>query len=482
MFTIRDCRTEIYRDVTRIIDQTGGLSELRMNENLVEEITDRIFKNEFIHNLRSRKVIIHVTHTDADGVGCGVVFSTAIKSIWRNNNFSIDPRVCTFCVNERISTDMLRMILTVYSVVISIYNSTCDDMRYQVKASPDFVCVSDLNLDPHALFSTINEVYGDVTLQSLSDMVMYMKENVGHIGWGYKVPLGFLYIDHHETNSLFTEKPSTRYSDPRYRYFKSQLENHSIIKPGFVKEEGRKVSATYIMANDEFIMESLTTAGVGENISKFANAISQWDTFSWRDYPEFNTGCETDVMFLLSMYSPGDLIEMMESSYGHFIKHPNSELLNSSRLPIFMVDNPELQITLHTVQDAYENMLRWYMNEENGAWGTFGYGDRLYDVLVIPAPEKYISLIMHHMMNERKDYRDKATKNPYTFILAFYVSSGAVSLRTQSNDFSVGQLSKELFNGGGHAQAAGGKPSVDAMKSILSFWVDYLHSNNTKKE
>lgn len=527
----KEVETEIYNKVMEIIDETGGMDELIITEDLVSSIVEKLavkFTKDF-------PIGIHITHIDADGVGCGVVFNTAVYSAYKvlgKNLFSdeVDTNLVTFCVGERVSTDMLRLILTVFKIV-SIYIWKDDDYitnyfsmnrRFFIKYYPDFLCMSDVNLNPYKFYKTFVKLYGDdVKLTSIFD---------GLLGWYYygdiffdnndspedrekfheflrrKNPqkihesgdsIGFLYIDHHSTNSMLVKQDANATGDVGYEEFKERLNKLSIIKTK-KRSDGSFASATLLMAMFPLFDEYFERCHVLNDIYEFANDISQWDTFGWRDCPKFNTGHEFDVMFLSYIYSPNELIDILSKEFYQFIDYSIGdnndkpffdhfdlcEKFGSDERPIFppliypdmvspvyFYNNPELIKLLEVSKNEYEKVLSWYLNERNGVWIYMDFRGKRVATLIVPAPEKYISIIVHNMMESRKDYHDMEKENDNVMVLGFFIKTGTISLRTRSNNFSVAEMSKELFNGGGHPQAAGGKPSMPEFVNIVTKYI-----------
>lgn len=191
--------------------------------------------------------------------------------------------------------------------------------------------------------------------------------------------------------------------------------------------------------------------------------VSQWDTFSWRDRPELNTGKEFDFVYAQNFYTPYELKDkildfivyvprcnrklvpgffMLDDILGdasHYGKLVMEKCLKESIRSAVVLDECEVlkllcNLTLYQYEAVTDIKIPDY-------------------IILLPYPTSNPSLIVE-WMTEDELYTSLGDSIIWTIMFDF--KDASISVRSK-NDANIVRLDKfaKVMGGGGHPQAAG---------------------------
>lgn len=440
-----------------------GVRNFTVTEKMVSHYAEKINR---MSNPINKLWVLHITHTDADGVGCGFMVEYPCR-MHEDIMYVTTEYVATHNATEYLvaSLFLFQEIYRNYGALREGYDYTFEYFR----ECPDEIIVSDVSLNPEILYLALDKLYPRFRLRKAFSKI-------------FTNAIGFLYVDHH-TTAVINFDEFYGFSD--YGAFLLELEHLCRVVPEIDPIDGdRKISATEILRRyivNECPELKLTPNTFGYEVTKtISNAISQWDTFEWRDHPKYNTGHERDIQFMLSFYKPKFIVD-------HLVKNAivSDQVVNThinavgheedDYFDIFeMLYDEELLIALRNAEEKFNHSVGWY--KEHAVWIT---DEALVDdsgnqimTLLIPGPEDYASLVFHEMMVDEKFIESvKDLDITQYMVCGFYINSGALSLRTNCTDLDLSTMATRL-GGGGHPQASGCKPDKETFACIVMKWIN----------
>lgn len=441
-----------------------GIRNFTVTENMISRFILNINRNS---NLINKRWVLHITHTDADGVGCGFMIEY-LCCMNEDTNFVTTEYVATHTATEYLVATLF-LFQEIYRNRSGLKEVYDDTFKYFIH-HPDEIIVSDVYLNPEILYLAFEKLYPGIRLRK-----SFSKQVANTIG--------FLYVDHH-ASSVIDFDSFHDFSD--YGTFLLELEPLCRIVPGIDPVDGdRKISATEILRRyivDECPEFNLKYDDFGYELTKLmSNTISQWDTFEWRDHPKYNTGHERDIQFMLSVYKPNQIVEKFIAAayeFGSAVRvygFGQIDGVDISDVDTFdMCITDDLRIAMTSAEEKFNRSVNWY--KEHAVWITDEYlvddfGNQVM-TLLIPGPEDYASLIFHEMMVDEKFIESvKDLGITRYMVCGFYIKSGSLSLRTNCTDLDLSTMATRL-GGGGHPQASGCKPDKETFSRIVMKWIN----------
>lgn len=246
----------------------GSSYELEQKEKELTVLKTTVFKSQFA-NLRKDDVILHITHTDLDGVGCSVVLREYYKDTAEK------PHIAT-----RFVSDYDRVLDAVKSE-ISHLNVTSMANKYPNKASL-VILITDHNPFSKCDDYVANQMMDFMKSDEVSKNVMSMIDS------GRFDDVTMIILDHHRTNFLIglndvIESPNDSARLERYN-------GHAVLASAYkgmrrlagTEENGDFVSICTLMLTDvnnsaTFLLSEILQ-NVDDKVKNFAYEVSQHDT------------------------------------------------------------------------------------------------------------------------------------------------------------------------------------------------------------
>ena len=426
-------------------DRILTFEELRMKQHTDPSETD---KTNF-----TVSVGLQCTHTDADGYGSAMILQLFNSWIYETRKAEREQdedfiNVFTPVVKcpEYMSNHYIEMAMNV------IYDMCSEQM-------PRYLFITDIFMSP-ATAQEISQHYDwvdDFDYQILSASGDKDLKNQA------------IYIDHHLTNPWFTKLNDSK-SMPKGIYVCPTAGDLSRYKDIDLLNLSNdcKISATLIAYS---VLVGNIRRGLHEHSfvpvrreDKLINelyflcrTISQWDTFEWRDHPQFNVvdnpeyGVTAEMIGNLEFEKP--LIFIMNKLFEYLWSRRD---FSSDKFPYFETSYGESMVgNDHYLKMAAEKLFAISAVVKSS---EINIGDS-YD-----APEKWVivpfptlgnfSLICHYMMN--LDGYKKLQEDGTTGVIALDLMDSTISFRCNEpvEKARVDKVAKAL-GGGGHMQAAG---------------------------
>lgn len=331
-----------------------------------------------------------------------------------------------------------------------------------------------------------------------------------YMDWNYNVNEAML-IDHHVTNPFYHEfktngtplpvgvyvcptlgelKTLKGVTIPDELKFEVNLEHRSSKIPNI---DDLKISATYItevVLNDNvrgmiehdirYMNEDCNAYDeYSERYHSICQAISQWDTFEWRDRPEFNEKSVRPIWIGNMGYNKPILEEMndllrdiWEENTDIAINYEDRELIRQEYFDELAANNRSLRNMADKLM--YDAAI---VSSENLKINS----ERLHCPKIwVVAPFPTIgnaSLVAHYMMVS--DAYGKLKENDSVGIIMFDPMTTTISFRTDETVVFVNELAK-FYNGGGHPQASGCKDPIFATSLKLYLQKIATYRKDTK--
>ena len=323
-----------------------------------------------------------------------------------------------------------------------------------------------------------------------------------YMDYNYNVNEAML-IDHHVTNPFYHEyktngtplpvgiyvcptlgelKRLKCVTIPEELQFESSFAYHSSKIPNI---DDLKISATYIaevvlndtvrrmIEHDIRYMNDDDTAydRYAERYHSICQAISQWDTFEWRDHPEFNKKSVRPIWIGNMGYNKPILEEMhdlltdiWEESTDITINYYSRDIIRQGYFDEMSANNRSLL----KMADAL-----WYnaaiVTSENLRIDSEKLNcPKIWVVVPFPTIGN-ASLVAHYIM-EKSPY-EQLKENGTVGIIMFDPISTTISFRTDETSVCVNKLAK-FYYGGGHPQASGCKDPIFA--ASLKFYLQQI--------
>ena len=458
---------------------------------------------------------LHVTHNDADAVGCAV--EAQLFSNWWYSYTSVDP----MDVRKYSHLPPHKPALENVVVMIPAYNPA----PYIVSAALIARWVESYFAEMVSGFSWKQFIISDLYC---SDDAFSMI-NVILEGNSYT---SCLYVDHHSSNpncnqpdhileSIPVEhRVGMGYTVPKC-WVQSKL-SMGQLRPLVAQAIGQPCDLFDSIENDRFVQTSaalqLTLYFLMYMRSSYATAltpipnhyqklmmvmlffgleISQWDTFSWRDFPELNMGHEFDLIYLQSFYSD---IEMKNLILDYLVDQEADTIsCRENILPEKKTDAIRYGEMAHWkfYQEAEKNMVYITLEQFFRIINDYVEETESYDLpgrlreaqvqfpdgfILCPYPLGNTSILVEWLQNG--DRYKTLVQEKSTWMLLFDWKNGTLSLRTKMDGESA-RLDRfaKAMGGGGHPQAAGFRDMEFAHQIRMTYcnacYLETNHSSNT---
>lgn len=447
-------------------DIMASCTDMNLDADTVRKIVEQIDGQLPSEGVPSKcDVVVHITHTDIDGVGCATVGALYAQGI---GAFPVVVMAPAYASKQwQITT----------ATVLKHWWSEED---IYIKG----LIVSDIATD--------------------TDMIKRMNDIIQ----GIKDADGFrtIVVDHHETNPMV--KSEIHVTDAEtIAWCTSKTDQVASVLEGIYADIGedtsdwrffnwlkqwekeRTVSATLLLALTVFplISKAITKeyqesafVDVYEKCAPFrelmdtairyAIGVSQWDTFGWRDQPECNTRAVFDMVGLQTFMSPYDMVGVMIQLHNEvfrdwhfsFLEHEDVEMLGrlflgkrndaiaSSGVNLLnsivdrvsmdtrIIDRDEfINECLHSVAIDTDHTLQSYLPNK---------------IVILPYPQVGNASYLVAKLYDHPRFAE--CKGDLMFVL-FGWNTTVISFRTEANGtVNLARLASYL-GGGGHRQASG---------------------------
>lgn len=376
------------------------------------------------------KTGFHVTHDDADAVGCSLILETISENVnWKH----------WFC---SVSKNSERNIDITFSTLLDAWNA-------DLSIVPDILVVTDISIQRET--EEKFKEFLDKNFNKKGRSTFYNEEREFNVVW----------IDHHKTNHMTSEfiyiDKSEKISATGILFAELALSSLNInmnVCPDLIdsfKQEGNIFINTIL----QFLLneDKITKLNV-INLARISYDISRYDTYLWKKSPskaghEFDVNaltryfeCGNTVMLLLSFLKKLELNETFLLDYDNPIQYPKS---------LMAVINEYEKKELEMKEYALEN----YKIIDN-------FDDSNHKVAVLLLDNEHNT---HH--NEQAEAIYTKEKDIHYVLIMNNDDNMAVSLRTNRTDINLGELCKTMWNGGGHPQAAGATLTKEQKNSMI---------------
>lgn len=425
-------------------DRILTFEELRMKQHTDPSETE---KTNFTVSIG-----LQCTHTDADGYGSAMILQLFNGWIYETRTVAQENdkdfiNVFTPVVKcpEYISDQCIEMAMDV------IYDM-CGEQR------PRYLFITDIYMSP-ATARAISQHYdwvNDFNYQILSASGDKDMRNQA------------IYIDHHITNSWFTRLNAAE-SMPKGIYVCPTAGDLSKYKDIYLNlSNDCKISATLIAYS---VLVGNVRRGLREHpyliagksdrlitdLYLLCRTISQWDTFEWRDHPQFNVSNDPEYGVTAEMIGNMEFEKPLVSIMNGLFEYLWSKRdFSSSKFPYFETSYGESMV-------QHDHYLKMYA-EKLFAVSAIVRSSDLNIEATYGAPEKWVivpfptlgnfSLTCQYMMN-LEGYK-KLQEDGTTGVIALDLMDSTISFRCNEpvEKARVDKVAKAL-GGGGHMQAAG---------------------------
>lgn len=395
----------------------------------------------------NERITIHITHVDADAIGCIAIAQVMTNTIAMKRGDDISENFVVMAPAGRSNLYVFETYRYITLNVIGVNGCTLER-----------IIISDISVHPQIIIA-------------LEDM---------------KGVEPIIYVDHHPTNELITNDSfHTNWINADY-----DLVPNIWIQDTLPKSEIRKlIQSAYETSSDERIrisaafllsviaakyLQNLVTDEVILMLIRYGLTISQWDTFEWRDHPELTLTDNGDLnpftlifaeSFIdrreisnltikhlmnndeLLAYLTGDFDDMLPISIS--IMHPSKiyELATCGGIVIDKIVNSKFPKMTMPI-----NEFKLLIQSHISSVGKINFDDFSFpdEVVILQYPSICNYSIVASRIEEKLLEEDKTKK---IWLLFFDWNTSLISLRTTSNVY-VNNFAKAL-GGGGHPQASG---------------------------
>lgn len=357
--------------------------------------------------------VIHITHNDADGVGCGVVAAILLPQY----NFVDNTYFCPIGTQN----ELLNKLLDEY------------DKENDV---PEMIIISDISLDVETAMR-VNKYYDD---------------GDGTVVYG---------CDHHVSNTIEKDAPDcnwfevctskfidNRFEEPTEVLWSATLQLYLMLQEYEIKDE----SLQNIFINNRFKARKYFLTMI--------DMISRYDTWEWKNHPYDYAENDSD---LASISYSEDIYSVVtkfmgparafHELYNHFYQYTRPTV----DLPFNPTPIPDI---FKTIYDIEKDNIQRYLT--NAIKNVKVYTKDGYNIACFINEGKYSNELSNYIYNNYN----------VDYIEIYYPSSNTVGYRTKRDDIDLSELAKHNYagQGGGHKTAAG-------TKSIPNIVYDGIMSN-----
>ena len=446
-------------------DIMASYTDMNLDADIVRKIVEQIDGQLPSEGVPSKcDVVLHITHTDIDGVGCATVGALYAQGI---GAFPVVVMAPAYAPKQwQITT----------AAVVKHWWSGED---IYIKG----LIVSDIETDTD-------------TIKQMNDIIRDIKDTDG---------FRTIVVDHHETNPMV--KSELHVTDAEtIAWCTSKTDQVASVLEGIYADIGedtsdwrffnwlkhwekeRTVSATLLLALTVFplISKAITkehqeSAFVDicdhcapfrelmDTAIRYAIGVSQWDTFGWRDQPECNTRAVFDMVGLQTFMSPYDMVgvmiqlhnEVFKDWYFSFLEHEDVEILGrlflGKRNDAIATSGVEL---LNSMVDRVSMDTRIldrdeFINECINCVNDTDQTMRSYlpnKIVILPYPQVGNASYLVAKLYDHPRFAE--CKGDLMFVL-FDWNTTVISFRTEAKGtVNLARLASDL-GGGGHRQASG---------------------------
>lgn len=380
---------------------------------------------------------LHITHNDADAVGCALV----IEYLRREQKTRGNPEDIAWfpfhsfnsIANAKKRINMIIKLLSGEDVTeeevadykIITYGKNYPD--YGVLTIPANICISDISIEDSNILHRLNEL---------------------SMEYNFTV----IYVDHHE---------SSKHNQQLYRWCHTQETD----------EYGQKRSACKYLY-DIFVDEDFSECTI-KNFNAFKcliDDISRYDTWLWKTDARQNP-TEHHTTILLQCYG-GAYAVFQKISTVLF----NGELLGKEVIQNNLMDNPEFNLLITNTEQKKELCIKRVMNNvvyDMGyklGFNTYPYATAYFAMVILP--DEFNNDIMEEIYSK--------SDRPIDVVMGFYPATRSFSFRhSPSGQINLNELAA-TFGGGGHPDAAGAKVDTDTFFKYLSLYYDLLDNKRSQ--
>ena len=446
------------------IEKSGGTIDYSDNLAILEmwrkELENRIFQiEERLPYVTEFAFGFQCTHTDADGLG-SLIPVAAIDAI--NYKSPVPTFTLYYPCAEYKSDYLIRICASIFGQVVNV--------------EPDHIIISDISMNSDT-YLFLKVAYPHlVVVQELSPMEY---GNLGMEG------IPFLYIDHHATNPYLNDTEEQFLIAPMYEDLVRLIERDSVFKtiPNEMRYlESHKISATYIMCvvcnnlyrsiydyhrPDKNCLDPKTKDSYQrlincsiDTLNDLSLAISDWDTFEWRDHPRkaYRPLSPIEVGNLGFSKNPIKLFEPV-------INYIWSQGFRNVPITQYLPD--ALMNDIQMANDATNTIVNATM--EKGKWIQTNLLSEIDNWFVFGFPTVGNASVICHYIMESEMYQEKR-KEGTCGIVMLDLYTDTVSFRT-NEDINVSRVDTiaKQYGGGGHPQASGCRNAnlADKLKTEL---------------
>lgn len=375
---------------------------------------------------------LHITHNDADAVGCAMVVEKYYGNIL--NDFNDLNWNHLFCSLTKKSNNYID---TVFTQCINLWEA-------DLSTFPTVLIVSDISISPEVekrflKFLYVNFSHNSIvkTKSSLSIIDEIKYDTFYHFGRKYKIA----WFDHHQTNQMKF--------------------------PALNLTKNKDISAALLMLIAARSLDKISNfdSDIDRCYNKIINDISRYDTYLWKRKP--SGYYEFYITAFIDRFGVLNTVRLLQQIAFH-----NCYYYNDNGGKIRQPINHPLQHLPDSIQkviDDYANKRDAFIEDNLKKYKIKNIYNRR--IALIKGPEKYLNDVMEAIYSKENPNGDYKTSN-IDMVLAFYPETGVISLRTNLPEINVGIFAKEKFGGGGHAKAAGASVDENVMNYIVKEYGD----------
>lgn len=438
------------------IDYSDNLAILAMWKRELEDQISRIEKR--LPYVTKFAFGFQCTHTDADGLG-SVIPVAAIDAI---NYKSPVPTFTLYYPCAEYKSDYL------IKICASIFRQVVND-------EPDHIIISDISMDKDT-YSFLKIAYPHlVAVRELSPMEYGNLETE---------VIPFLCVDHHATNPYLNNTEEKFLIAPMYEDLEKLIEwtVYKVIPNEMRYLEPHKISATFIMCvvcnnlyrsiydyhrpdknsldpkvKDNY--QTLINRSI-DTLNDLSLAISDWDTFEWRDHPRkaYRPLSPVEVGNLGFSKNP---IKIFEPIINYIWTQGFRDVPITQYLPDALMDD------IRMADAATEAIVNATM--EKGKWIQTNLLSEIDNWFVFGFPTVGNASVICHYIMESEMYQEKR-KEGTCGIIMLDLYTDTVSFRT-TEEIDVARVDTiaKWYGGGGHPQASGCRNAslADKLKTEL---------------
>lgn len=441
-------------------DIMSSCTDMNLDEGIVRKIVEQIDGQLPSEGVPSRcDVVVHITHTDIDGVGCATVGALYAQGI---GAFPVVVMAPAYASKQwQITT----------AAVLKHWWSGED---IYIKG----LIVSDIETDME-------------TIKRMWDIIRDIRDVDG---------FRIVVVDHHETNPMV--KSDLHYTGVEtIVWCTSKTDQVASVLEGIYADIGedtsdwryfnwlkhwkgeRTVSATLLLALTVFPLISKAIAKehqenygicnfdcapfreLMDTAIRYAIGVSQWDTFGWRDQPECNTRAIFAMVGLETFMSPYDMVGVMIQLHNavfrnwhfSFLEHEDVEKLGhlflGKRNDAIASSGVEL---LNSIVDRVADSVR-IINREKFTHLRINTDPKMQlylpnKVAILPYPQVGNASYLVAKLYDHPRFAE--CKGKLMFVL-FDWNNTKISFRTEAGGNVHLELLAKALGGGGHRQASG---------------------------